>query len=338
MLLTEAMNAYLAERRGELANSTWLKHSMTLTVFAKDRQHADVTDVDKADLLTWRSNLRVSASSANQYMKRVRIFFQWCEDNGHVTHSPARGIKPLAEPPPHRVRLPAEAFGLMLGTARHPRDKALIATAIELLLRGGELARLRVGDVHDDYLTVHVEKKKGVFSEDEMAISDNLARRMEEWLHAYRASAGILAADSYLFPRLDGRRNGSQYGYHLVPTARTEKPWEVVKLALLNSGVPVEKGTGFHAIRRTAARLLYDHLVDANGMDRALGHVSALLHHESRATTELYLGVTGDRTLRNKLIREGGATPLRVALAQGDKPAGVVSALVNLSSNRAVTV
>jgi integrase len=338
MKLTEAIDAYLTERRGELANSTWLKHAMTLAVFAKDRQHYDVTDVDKADVLTWRSNLRVGPSSVNQYVKRVRIFFQWCEDNGHVTRSPVRGIKSLDEPAPRRVRLPPEAFGLMLSTARHPRDKALIATATELLLRGGELARLRVGDVHDDYLTVHVEKKKGVFSEDDMAISEALQRELRVWLAHYRQAAGLVEASRPLFPRLVPRLAGTETTYRIDPTQNVAAPWGVVHLALANSGIAVERGTGFHAIRRTAARLLYDHLVDANGMDRALGHVSALLHHESRKTTELYLGATGDRVLRNKLIRQGGPTPLSIATATPDKSGGTVSAISVVPKSPAVTV
>jgi len=43
------------------------------------------------------------------------------------------------------------------------------------------------------------------------------------------------------------------------------------------------------------------------------------MHHSSRKTTELYLGITGDRVLRNKLIRNSGVTPLTLALATTDE-------------------
>jgi hypothetical protein len=58
-----------------------------------------------------------------------------------------------------------------------------------------------------------------------------------------------------------------------------------------------------------------------------MSHVSSLLHHKNRATTELYLGVTEDRAHRNEAIRDGSASVLALSSARDDEPLADVLAL-----------
>lgn len=324
--------AYLDAKYGTLRPASWAKHRMTLNKFAVAFASRELDELTKKELREWRDSLGIQPSSANKYMDRVKALYTFLVNEELVTRNPAAGIERLDEPATRRVRLPVQSLGDMLASARHPRDAAFVAVSIELLLRGGEVAELRVGDLMGDTLRVMVEKQKGELTEDEMAISPQLERRLHDWLGIYRRAAGPVDDSAYLFPRIVYRRSGSSGDYSLRPHEKISKPEEVIKLALARAGYEVPKGAGVHAIRRTCARLLFDHLVTEENGDRAMSHVSSLMHHSSRRTTELYLGVTGDRALRNKIVRNGGATPLSLATATVDEAHSQPSATARVYS------
>lgn len=311
---------YLSERAGVLRPSTLAKHKMTLTAFEQRFTGREVGTITAAQIIEWRNSLATKSASRNKYLERVNAFYRHLKRHRYVAENPCDEIDPLDEGAPRRVRLDPQILPRMLEVARHPRDRAIVATAVELLLRGNELASLRVGDFKGRTLLVHVSKMKGELSEDEMAISDELAFVLREWMASYRRACGLVEADAYLFPRIRIARAGSESKYRLDPHAPLGHPEEAVKLALRAAGATVEDGTGVHAIRRSCARLLFDALCDVEHPD-PLGHVSALMHHSSRRTTELYLGVTGDRVRRNKLVVNTGTTPLSIAMAGVDKVA-----------------
>jgi hypothetical protein len=52
-----------------------------------------------------------------------------------------------------------------------------------------------------------------------------------------------------------------------------------------------------------------------------VGVIAALLHHRNRKTTELYLGVDGDRDRRNKIMRSASWVSA-LPSATSDKTAG----------------
>lgn len=319
MNVEEGVKFYLDANYGVLRPKTWVKYKVTLEKWATAFAGRDLDEVTRQEMRDWRSGLGIEPSSANKYIQRVRSMYAFLNVEDKCATNPAT-IERLDEPAVRRVRLSPTALPAMVQSARHPRDQAIIEVALELLLRGDEIAELRVSDVLDGHLRVMVEKQKGELQEDEMCISDHLARTLAEWLQFYRHSTqAVLQPDWFLFPRMGGRLRGNEYSFRLEPTAKVAKPEEIIKLALKTAGHTVPKGTGVHAIRRTCARLLFDHLVEHDSADRALAHVSSLMHHSSRKTTELYLGITGDRVLRNKLIRNNGVTPLTIAMSTTDK-------------------
>lgn len=334
MNIETGISLYLTGIRGEVKASTLLNNVKTLNLFAHAFAGWELDDITADDITSWRNNLHIKASSANKYLQRVRGLYKWLRLRGHTSSIAPDLVRPLKAGSVRRVRFDPKLLPVIVQGARHPRDKAFLATAVELLLRAGELAELRVQDVlPTGHLRVTVEKQDGTFDEDEMAIGRDLQSLLAAWLADYRREAGIVPGDAYLFPRLTVRRGGSHYGYRLEPSRRIAHPEQIIKLALASAGVDVEVGSGVHAVRRTCARLLFDHLVEHDGTDRALGHVSSLMHHASRRTTEVYLGVQGDRVLRNKYVRNGGPTPL--SLATSDEPSGAVLEGLNVSPLRA---
>lgn len=300
-MTADAITVYLATLVGEVRPKTIADVAGTLSRLPQD---VELADLDEAALRKWRRNLFVSPASANKYMSRVRVFLSYCKRQNWIEVNPAEVVRPFDEPAKKRLYLkPGQMTELITG-ARHPRDRAFLAAASTWLLRGNELARLRVGDLRleDGVCDVMVSKKKGTFVHDEMVVTGSLARELEQWLGTYNREAGIVGPDAYLFPRMESRLAGDRVVYRLCPSAPISHPATIIKHGLDRIGVVTER-RGVHDVRRSMARLTYDALVDSEGKDDALAIVSALLHHSSRRMTELYLGIDGDRTRRNAAMR-----------------------------------
>lgn len=90
----------------------------------------------------------------------------------------------------------------------------------------------------------------------------------------------------------------------LDPSRSARHPHLIVKAGLRAIGLPDYK-EGIHTLRRTAARQLFDALLERTGKyDAALRIVQATLHHASSQTTELYIGLTSELRARDELIRQ----------------------------------
>jgi integrase len=82
------------------------------------------------------------------------------------------------------------------------------------------------------------------------------------------------------------------------------KPWHLVQRPLAALGYPT-KGEGFHTLRRSSARALFESLrSDGAGRDHALMIVKDFLNHASVVQTEHYLGLNQERTLRDALLKD----------------------------------
>jgi integrase len=88
----------------------------------------------------------------------------------------------------------------------------------------------------------------------------------------------------------------------LLPDKRLTKAHRIVQRALTEFGVTVTFQEGLHTLRRSAARQFFEDCAD-QGHDAALRSTAALLGHKSVITTEGYLGISGDRIKRNKMLK-----------------------------------
>jgi integrase len=332
MNVSNGIRVYLDEKRPVFRPLTHEKYTITLENFALTHGQRDIASITRQDVKDWRDSFKVKPQSANKYAARLRSFFLWAQRLGFITTNPCDSVDALDEEPARRPRLPVAVLGQVLDGARNPRDRALVATGLELLLRGGELAALRVGDLDlvNRTVAVRLEKAHGELATDEMALSPGLERELRRWLVDYARLAGRQPeAGDRLFPRLRHVRHGVDSEYMVEPTEPLRQPWRVVGRAVRALG-PDDQGlrrVGFHTLRRSGARALFDHLSDERGPTRAMSHVSSLLHHKNRATTELYLGVTEDRAHRNEAIRDGSASVLALSSARDDEPLADVLAL-----------
>jgi integrase len=156
------------------------------------------------------------------------------------------------------------------------RDLALFNTAIDSKLRGCDLVRLRVSDVHlGDGVrlrTTIVQQKTG------RPVPFELTETTRETLTAWLKLRGLRASD-WLFP------SRSRPGEHLTTRQYGRLVDEWVALIGLDPA-----GYGTHSLRRTKVALIY----------RRTGNLRAcqlLLGHTKLESTVRYLGIEADDAL-----------------------------------------
>jgi integrase len=176
-------------------------------------------------------------------------------------------------------------------------------------LRAGDLCALRVGDVDLETGFLHVSIKK-TQTEDRMPITAELDREIRRWLaHYARVMLAVgepLSADWRVVPPAHWQALNVHYptgpGRVVYKTHdRYVHPEQIVHRALDRLGYST-LGEGFHTLRRSAARHVFNIAVaesDAN----AIRVAQALLGHRNQSTTEIYLGITHERVARDRLLR-----------------------------------
>jgi integrase len=112
----------------------------------------------------------------------------------------------------------------------------------------------------------------------------------------------------------DGPDGKAQYRWKISPEVPVSEPEQIVHRALERLDLD-GKQEGFHTIRRSVARVMFDTLVEEGGYDSAIRIVQSLLNHASSSMTERYLGVSAERNRRDDILR-GAPFLTRSVLAQ----------------------
>lgn len=285
-------------------------------------QHTDANGILRAP---------VQAKSFNGYLARVQPFARWLLSRGMTKTDLLADCQRHREPKKIRLRLEPEQVWDLLDAATSPRDRVLVALAVQTAMRASEIRTLRVGDLDMDRRTLRVYVHKSQ-QEDLLPLTPMLHAELEQWLATYSLDVGkrhdrMLADDDYLIPAMlhrtyavgfevrEGRRQRKMTPPGYDPARPLAKAHENIRRLLNRIGLE-DHGEGVHTLRRTSARLFFDRLVDEKGYDSALRTVSALLHHASSATTEHYLGLTSERRTRDALLATDGLLPPRQTSAK----------------------
>lgn len=297
-LIEDHLKPYRAPGRSRQTLRAKVRELGYLVAVAGDVDPADLTPYDVARLHEQRS-LSLSPQSLNTARSHVATFFGWLEAMHDGAPSAARLMAGWDRQQGWRkdpTWLAPETFGPLLDAARSPRDRAFLALGLYTLLRGSDIASLRVGDVDlsTRTLTAVVSKVRHVSTR---PIPNELMAEMRAWLSVYAAQVP-LTPDMYLVPAQAPGTGNRVAGYTpgpLRPQAAISDPERIVHRALEGLGLPLA-GMGCHTLRRSGATALYARLV-AEGHADALRVVGLLLGHASVRTTEAYLdpAVTRDR-------------------------------------------
>jgi len=325
--LSDAVAQYLGSRRN-LATSTLLNDQAVLRKFARgvgiDREVGHLTPEQiEAHFRTLDGH---RASSWNKARQRIGLFQVYGRNHGWVRGPDwFRDVPKRTVPAIERLRLSPIELVELPGLVQDPRDRALLAIAVNTGLRSGEIASLTIGDVDLDLAELYVYRSKSK-RDDRLPITATLDRELRRWLTSYTEIVGPLDAKMLLVPgrhvpKYDAAVKGWGLG-ELNPRARIRKPHAVVQRALTAMNVETTWQEGLHTVRRSVGRAVFDH-ASASGHDSALRLTAALLGHKNVATTELYIGTDQDRRRRDDLLK-----------AKDFLPSEQISAVTRLKSAR----
>jgi integrase len=278
---------------GGYSVKTWEGELPTLRGFCS-RMPLAIEDMNAAWVEQWWAETAGLAQDTRvTRLGQVRAFLRYCRERGWLTGDPTALINAKAAPVRERDRLDADELLALLELAKYPLHRAFLALAMNLGLRGSEVARLRISDVDLDGGTILVRIEK-TNDEHRMPITLELHNELVRWLRHYQATCDLLTRDSLLVPSQHVSGNTITYR----PDRKISEPYEIVKRYLAELGWDTVKQEGVHTIRRSVARLLFDSMsiaVDGTLLgkaaeDSALLATMTFLHHSRPETTLRYIG------------------------------------------------
>lgn len=329
VLLSQAVAEYLAVRSAKFSLTTVKNEEYVLRRFiatVRNGRDIQVGNLTSEHVVAWFTGLTqphydrsriahpaIQASTWNYYRTRINSFAEYCSRRGWTRNDLLAEIPFRREARKIRLQPPVSTLLAMLKATTDPRDRAVLACAMNTGLRASEIASIRVGDVDLDSLTLRVWISKSLV-EDDMPITSDLASELHSWLSTYEELVGRrLQQTDFLLPVSSGPSyrwrtlpNGTRERYHAaavyIPSKPVTKLHRVAQDALAKLGLPT-KHEGIHTLRRAFARAHYDHLVGEGGHDGAIRVVMTSLHHTNVSTTEHYLGISSERRTRDQSLR-----------------------------------
>jgi len=292
--LAQAQEKFLRIRESNRFSPNTLKNYRA--EFAKEREFFggetlvhELTRERGLEYMAWRS-AGMRGTSANKVHEMFREFLAQCARAGagadpHLVDEWRR----IAEIPRRKIVVAAKDMPRVLALAdeSHPRDRALIALLWYSAIRGSELTGAKVSDVEIS------ASGEGMFIVDRskshdykrIPMSPGFVSEMRLWLDRYQKmtrATKFAMRNWYLIPSRDDRGR-------LTPLRPLPRPRRIVRPILRRAGFPDDALLGSHTIRRSSATHLYDQAEDAGESD-PVNYAKVLLGHQSRRTTEGYIG------------------------------------------------
>lgn len=319
--LNDAIADYYRVRRGRYSTTTWDAHEGALerwrTWITRETQPyvplAVIAQPDERYMERYFNRLRppmYEPRTFNNYRQYLKAFWDYCIAEGWVRTNPMRHVDPMRVPKKVRLQLSAAELLGLLDLATEPRDRIALAIGMNTALRAGDIAELRVGGANltNDTLSAYVEKTD---EERSIAITADLRVELLRWFDHYAREMGLesvadLPNDWRLVPpmkRVKVNMRKPELGDRIIyrPDGRLTHPERLVQKVLAAAGHETKK-EGFHTIRRSTARVLFDRAC-ADGVPDPIRRPMTLLGHKGRATTELYLGVTHEQQELDLMMR-----------------------------------
>ena len=344
--LSKALEQFLLHCQAQHARRTVYAYRITNVALLAHTGDLYADELRPVHLDRWFAQLRgphvdsrgrrrgpIGAGGFNAYLSRVRPFLTWMYLNDLIDRDFGKTLHRMRRP--HRVKLQLDAAQVraLLEDAATPRDRALIALGFFTAMRKSELQAIRLRDVDLERGTVFFRVWKSD-TEDVLPLPPELRTELHRWLGEYERNVrrhhrrGLLPAD-YLIPAYLPRRyapgltvvDGQAQRNVTFGALNSAKPaahsYRVVKEGLRRLGLP-DHNQGIHTLRRSAARQIFDALVQTRRYDGALRVVQALLHHSTLATTEEYIGLSTEALTRDEFLRTAvllGGPEQRIARA-----------------------
>lgn len=205
MPLADVVDKYLKDRKDEVRHATYVSYSSTCSILKewvnKNLFGCQIIDFNRVHALEFlqyiRDVRRVSNRTYNNYLKQLRLFFEWSIFHCYCKEDPFKHIKPRKKEIKKRRVIPQEQRTIIFNYLRD-RDPAFLLF-IELvyfaLMRPMEIRRCLVDQIHLDehYIEIPEEQAK-CWKMRHAPLSDELVERIREYLNAHPHTA-----NSHLF-------------------------------------------------------------------------------------------------------------------------------------------
>lgn len=164
--LQQAVDAYLLEKGHIWRESTALRNKRNMTVML--RKLPPDAFIDKLTIAYWKKALNElsggQTGTYNEYVRRVKPFLRWCEQNEYITGNVSAKLAPIKKgkselcDPTDKYLEKDEADALLAALGLHQNARWLQLARFMLLsgLRFGEAVALEDADVSARY--IHVDK------------------------------------------------------------------------------------------------------------------------------------------------------------------------------------
>lgn len=265
--------------------------------------------------------LGVQAVSFNRYRSVLKVFFNYCVTMRWTDIDPMYGIdRARPDAPKSRLMLNAGELLSLLDHCSLPVERIACSLGMNTGLRGNDVRHLTLFDASLASGVIQTEIRK-TRKLDVKPITMELHWELNKWLNTYAELMEVsrdelqpewlLVPSFHYFHSKDGKPH-----LRLRPSQVHQAPWRMVQRPLSKMGYPT-KSEGFHTLRRSSARALFESLRDAGeGRDHALMIVKEFLNHANTAQTEHYLGLNQERAIRDALMKD---KPFLSALAKQEQ-------------------
>lgn len=251
-----------------------------------------------------------TAISFNQHRMILKTFFTYVVLMGWADFNPMRSVgkaRPEAAKP--KLYLSATELLKLLDYTSNPVERIACSLGMNTGMRGNDIRRLTIFEANLAAGVIQTEIRKSR-KLDSKPITMELHWELSTWFETYTDLMGLshvreLSDDWLLVPayRNPAPRERDRR-VKLRPYAVHTNPWRLVQRPLEKMGYPT-KGEGFHTLRRSSARALFESLRDSDeGRDHALMVVKEYLNHSSVSQTEHYLGLNQERVIRDALLKD----------------------------------
>ena len=212
-----------------------------------------------------------SHSYVNQVLSAIKLYFKEVLNRNDIVYNFPRPKKENKLP----EILSKEEVGRILSNVQNIKHKAILYLIYSSGLRVGEVVRLKVNDIDEDRMLVHVVQAKG--RKDRYTLLSQVA------LDIVKKYKGIEEPEDWLFP---GGKKGSFI---------TERSVQKIFKAACDKA-KIRKDVSVHTLRHSFAT----HLLES-GTD--IRYIQELLGHSSSKTTEIYTHVSKNsiRKIRSPL-------------------------------------
>lgn len=268
-MAARVISRYLADRvaRGDLARSSAEVIRVVLHQWWRHVDQRPPSSWTEADVLAWLNDDNLRPSTRKSRVTKLRPFIRWLIDEGEMDHDPTSRIGRIRVPIGNPRDFTVDEVQALLHVCPDRRAVLIVLLMVQMGLRCGDVARIRVEDVDARRRSIHVRGKGGRGEPTHWVPVPNEAWNvLARWLHDLRRSAGPVIASYHTGEQLQPATVSKMVGEWVKQAGLKDFPWD---------------GRSAHSLRHSCAQ----HMLDIGA---GLREVQFALGHRSQRTTEIY--------------------------------------------------